>query len=151
MKLMARVITSLMCVSGFCAAANGFDVSDAQAREEMAQRSSLFCPGYSTERGIPGIQAVKVDSIRVFLSHEYTLCPDRRLDATVGAVWNSRWGVLLWNPLEPQSVATMAKQADALAHTLDFPNELTVYGLDGKELKNQTVPMFEPRDTFTNF
>jgi hypothetical protein len=131
--------------------ARAFDLSDAQVRDEMARRSSLFCPDFSNDRGLPGINAVKVDALRVLLSHKYTLCPDRRLSNSIGAIWNSRWGVLLWNPANPQSLAIMAAKADAMTRSLDFPNELMVYDLHGTPLKGQIVPMFEPRDTFTSF
>ena len=100
---------------------------------------------------MPGIQAVKVDALRVLLGHKFTVCPDRRIQASVGAIWNSRWGVLLWNPNTPRSVAVMAQRADSMTHSLDFPNELSVYDLEGKPLKGQIVPSFEPRDTFTGF
>ena len=155
--MLGRVVRALavllwMSATGaVCAKAGGFDLSDAQVKDEMARRASLFCPGYSTERGMPGIQAVSVDALRVLLSHKYMICPDRRLGDTVGTIWNSRWGVLLWNPSNPRSVSAMAKEAGVLTHTLDFPNELMVYDLEGKPLKGQVVPSFEPRDTFTSF
>ncbi len=131
--------------------AQGYDLSDTQVKEEMARRASLFCPGFSNERGMPGISAVKVDALRVLLAHRYMVCPDRRLAENVGTIWNSRWGVLLWNPEHPRSVSAMAVRADAFTHAMDFPNELMVYDLDGKALKGQIVPMFQPRDTFDHF
>ena len=141
------VSVALLGTARICSA----DMTDREVKEEMTRRASLFCPGFSTDRALPGINAIKVDAMRVLLAHKYMVCPDRRLGEAIGAVWNSRYGVLLWTPTNPKSVAVMAAKADTLTHTMDFPNELTVYDLDGKPLKGQVVPMFEPRDTFTHF
>ncbi len=147
----ASLAVVVVCLCGLPSRVHAFDLSDTEVKEEMARRSSLFCPGFSKDRGMPGINAVKVDALRVLISHKFTLCPDRRITDPVAAIWNSRWGVLLWNPTNPKSVTAMVKQADTFTHTLDFPNELMVYDLDGKPLKGQIGPMFQPRDTFTSF
>ena len=146
-----RIAVLMGCLCGFTARAGGFDLSDAQVKDEMARRASLLCPGYTTERGMPGIRAVNVDALRVLLAHKFTMCPDRRIQGPVGAVWNSRWGVLLWNPNTQGSMAVMTRLADTMTHSLEFPNELSVYDLEGKPLKGQIVPSFEPRDTFDGF
>jgi len=145
-RLLVASLTLLSMPQAFA-----FDMSDREVKEEMARRASLFCPGFSNDRGLPGINAVKVDALRVLINHKFTLCPDRRLGENIGAVWNSTYGVLLWNPTNPKSVPVMAKEADNLTHRLDFPNELSVYNLEGKPMKGQIIPMFQPRDTFTRF
>ena len=100
---------------------------------------------------MPGIRATSPDALRVLLQHRYTLCPDRRLGGGIGAIWNSRNGVLLWNPENSRSVQVMNSKADSLTRSMDFPNELSVFDLEGKPLKGQIVPAFAPRDTFTGF
>ncbi len=117
----------------------------------MVRRASLLCPGFSNDRGLPGINAVNVDALRVMLEHKYTVCPDRRLTDPVGAVWNSRNGVLLWNPANPKSIKVMSTEANRMSQKMDFPDQLTVYDLDDKPLKGQVVPQFAPRDTFSGF
>ena len=156
--ILARMRTSRVvgCLCAFAflligVRAYAFSWTDAQAKEEMARRASLFCPGFSNDRGLPGINAVNVDALRVLLDHKYTICPDRRIGDATGAVWNSRYGVLLWNPANPKSIAVMSAEANRMSHNLEFPNEVMVWDLNDKALKNQIVPAFEPRDTFTGF
>ncbi len=144
-------------VPGLCLAvllsfgARAFAQTDLQTRDEMARRASLLCPGFSNDRGLPGIRAVDVDALRVLMEHKYTICPDRRITDPIGAIWNSRWGVLLWNPANPKSIAVMGMEAIRMTRAMEFPNELMVYDLGGKALRGQVVPEFAPRDTFTSF
>ena len=150
-RTIAALVFAGIGLFGFATVSSAYDLSDREVKEEMVRRASLFCSGFSNERALPGINGVKVDALRVMLSHNYSMCPDRRLADNVGVIWNSNYGVFLWNPTNSKSVAAVSKKADELTHSMDFPNQLSVFDLDGKPLKNQIVPAFQPRDTFTRF
>lgn len=120
-------------------------MSDRQVTEEMERRSSLVCADYSVARGNPGIARVSVDALRVLLEHRYTLCPDRRVSGDGAVIWYPQWGSLVWNPERPESVEVLGGKSRELTRTLDFPQQLTVWDVKGKELRGQVVPEFHSR------
>lgn len=143
MRIACGVWITVMAAMGLLPAALG--QSDRQITEDMQHRASLVCADYSVARGNPGIAHVSVDALRVLLEHRYTLCPDRRIQGDVALIWYPQWGSLVWNPERPESVAQLAGKARELANTLDFPQQLTVWDGEGKELRGKIVPEFHSR------
>lgn len=119
--------------------------SDAEVYERSIEEAGYVCPGHSVERTTPGVRGVPVGALRVLQKRGYLLCPDRRLEASTPVVWYPRHGVFTWNPEQPASVKAVAAKIDELTRSEAFPTETTVWDAKGKELKGQTVPMFEPR------
>lgn len=56
-----------------------------------------------------------------------------------------RLGVFAWNPEVPASSAVIVKQIGNMTRNEDYPVETLVWDAKGTALKQQTVPMFEPR------
>ncbi|SDY49383.1 hypothetical protein SAMN04487939_102393 [Lysobacter sp. yr284] len=119
--------------------------SDAQVYESAIAESARLCPGHSKERTTPGVRAVAVGALRVLAQRNYTMCPDRRLDAATPAVWYGQAGVFAWNPEAPGAAQLIAKQVDAMTRKEEFPAETLVWKADGSPVTGATVPMFEPR------
>lgn len=122
-----------------------FAQSDRQVVEAMVTRSANVCPGHSTERTTPTVKAVPVGALRVMLERGLVMCPDRRLDAEAPAVFYGRLGVFAWNPDVAASSGVIVKQIGAMTRSDEFPTETLVWDSKGSALKQQTVPMFEPR------
>ncbi|PPU43901.1 hypothetical protein XcyCFBP4188_10020 [Xanthomonas hortorum pv. cynarae] len=118
---------------------------DRQVVEDMLTRSANVCPGHSTDRTSPTVKAVPVGALRVMLERGLVMCPDRRLDAAAPAVFYGRLGVFAWNPEVPASSAVIVKQIGSMTRNEDYPVETLVWDAKGTALKQQTVPMFEPR------
>lgn len=119
--------------------------SDNAVYESAIAQSARLCPGHSKERTTPGVRAVPVGALRVLAQRNYTLCPDRRLDAATPAVWYGQAGVFAWNPEAKGAAQLIAKQIDAMTRKEEFPAETLVWKADGSPAKGATVPMFEPR------
>lgn len=119
--------------------------SDRQVAEDMITRAANVCPGHSTDRTSPTVKAVPVGALRVMLDRGLVMCPDRRLDATAPAVFYGRLGVFAWNPEVPAAKTVIVKQIDSMTRKDDYPTETLVWDAKGTALKQQTVPMFEPR------
>ncbi|PKV10614.1 hypothetical protein CVO74_20000 [Xanthomonas prunicola] len=119
--------------------------SDRQVVEDMVTRSANVCPGHSTERTTPTVKAVPVGALRVMLERGLVMCPDRRLDAEAPAVFYGRLGVFAWNPEVPAGKTVIVQQIGAMTRKDDYPVETQVWDAKGTALKQQTVPMFEPR------
>lgn len=119
--------------------------SDAQVYESAIAESARLCPGHSKERTTPGVRAVPVGALRVLAQRDYTMCPDRRLDAAAPAVWYGQAGVFAWNPEVEGAAQLIAKQVDAMTRKEEFPAETLVWKADGSPAQGATVPMFEPR------
>ncbi|WP_355606000.1 hypothetical protein RZV17_19900 [Xanthomonas cannabis] len=119
--------------------------SDRQVAEDMITRSANVCPGHSTERTSPTVKAVPVGALRVMLERGLVMCPDRRLDATAPAVFYGRLGVFAWNPDVPAAETVIVQQIGAMTRKDEYPVETLVWDAKGTALKQQTVPMFEPR------
>ncbi|MDX6081300.1 hypothetical protein SIL81_08235 [Xanthomonas campestris pv. incanae] len=118
---------------------------DREVVEDMLTRSANVCPGHSTDRTSPTVKAVPVGALRVMLERGLVMCPDRRLDAAAPAVFYGRLGVFAWNPDVAASSAVIVKQIGNMTRTEDYPVETLVWDAKGTALKQQTVPMFEPR------
>ncbi|MCC4617644.1 hypothetical protein LL972_16835 [Xanthomonas campestris pv. asclepiadis] len=118
---------------------------DRQVVEDMLTRSANVCPGHSTDRTSPTVKAVPVGALRVMLERGLVMCPDRCLDAAAPAVFYGRLGVFAWNPEVPASSAVIVKQIGSMTRAEDYPVETLVWDAKGTALKQQTVPMFEPR------
>lgn len=118
---------------------------DRQVVEDMLTRSANVCPGHSTDRTGPTVKAVPVGALRVMLERGLVMCPDRRLDAAAPAVFYGRLGVFAWNPEVPASSAVIVQQIGSMTRNEDYPVETLVWDAKGTALKQQTVPMFEPR------
>ncbi|MCE4364635.1 hypothetical protein [Xanthomonas hortorum] len=118
---------------------------DRQVAEDMLTRSANVCPGHSTDRTSPTVKAVPVGALRVMLERGLVMCPDRRLEAAAPAVFYGRLGVFAWNPEIAASSAVIVKQIGTMTRTEDYPVETLVWDAKGTALKQQTVPMFEPR------
>ncbi|MFS8428059.1 hypothetical protein EIQ28_07525 [Xanthomonas campestris pv. plantaginis] len=127
------------------AALPAFAQPDRQVVEDMLTRSANVCPGHSTDRTSPTVKAVPVGALRVMLERGLVMCPDRRLDAAAPAVFYGRLGVFAWNPEVPASSAVIVKQIGTMTRNEDYPVETLVWDAKGTALKQQTVPMFEPR------
>lgn len=127
------------------AALPAFAQSDRQVVEDMVTRSANVCPGHSTERTTPTVKAVPVGALRVMLERGLVMCPDRRLDAEAPAVFYGRLGVFAWNPDVAASSGVIVKQIGTMTRSDEFPTETLVWDSKGAALKQQTVPMFEPR------
>ncbi|MBB3800625.1 hypothetical protein FHR47_000859 [Xanthomonas arboricola] len=119
--------------------------SDRQVAEDMITRSANVCPGHSTERTSPTVKTVPVGALRVMLERGLVMCPDRRLDAAAPAVFYGRLGVFAWNPDVPAAKTVIVQQIGAMTRKDDYPVETLVWDAKGTALKQQTVPMFEPR------
>lgn len=119
--------------------------SDRQVVEDMLTRSANVCPGHSTDRTAPTVKAVPVGALRVMLERGLVMCPDRRLDAAAPAVFYGRLGVFAWNPDVPAGKTVIVKQIGSMTRNEDYPAETLVWDAKGTALKQQTVPMFEPR------
>ncbi|PPT33765.1 hypothetical protein XabCFBP2524_17865 [Xanthomonas axonopodis pv. begoniae] len=119
--------------------------SDRQVVEDMLTRSANVCPGHSTERTTPTVKAVPVGALRVMLERGLVMCPDRRLDAAAPAVFYGRLGVFAWNPEVKAGSTVIAKQIDSMTRKDEYPTDTLVWDAKGTALKQQTVPMFEPR------
>ncbi|MBB3825493.1 hypothetical protein FHR50_001643 [Xanthomonas arboricola] len=119
--------------------------SDRQVAEDMITRSANVCPGHSTERTSPTVKAMPVGALRVMLERGLVMCPDRRLDAAAPAVFYGRLGVFAWNPDVPAAKTVIVQQIGAMTRKDDYPVETLVWDAKGTALKQQTVPMFEPR------
>ena len=122
--------------------------TDGQAVTLIQNKASLACADYSTDRARPGIVGVPVDALRVLLKHKLLVCPDRRISGHMAVVWYPRAGVLSWNPESPASIRALARIADKLTRTEDFPQGLTVWDEAGTELRNQIVPEFHFKETY---
>ena len=122
--------------------------TDGQAVTLMQDKASLACADYSTDRAKPGIAVVPVDALRVLLKHKFLVCPDRRISGQMAVAWYPRAGVLSWNPESPASIRALARIADKLTRTEDFPQGLTVWNEAGIELRNQIVPEFHFKETY---
>lgn len=118
---------------------------DRQVVEDMLTRSANVCPGHSTDRTAPTVKAVPVGALRVMLERGLVMCPDRRLDAAAPAVFYGRLGVFAWNPEVAASSAVIVQQIGNMTRNEDYPVETLVWDAKGTALKQQTVPMFEPR------
>ncbi len=118
---------------------------DRQVAEDMITRSANVCPGHSTDRTSPTVRAVPVGALRVMLERGLVMCPDRRLDAAAPAVFYGRLGVFAWNPEVPAATTVIVKQIGNMTRNDDYPVETLVWDAKGTALKQQTVPMFEPR------
>ncbi|MBG3850502.1 hypothetical protein ABQZ69_12290 [Xanthomonas sp. WHRI 8391] len=118
---------------------------DRQVVEDMLTRSANVCPGHSTDRTSPTVKAVPVGALRVMLERGLVMCPDRRLDAAAPAVFYGRLGVFAWNPEVAASSAVIVQQIGNMTRNEDYPVETLVWDAKGTALKQQTVPMFEPR------
>ncbi|RFF68237.1 hypothetical protein D0A39_21665 [Xanthomonas campestris pv. campestris] len=127
------------------AALPAFAQPDRQVVEDMLTRSANVCPGHSTDRTSPTVKAVPVGALRVMLERGLVMCPDRRLDAAAPAVFYGRLGVFAWNPDVAASSAVIVKQIGNMTRNEDYPVETLVWDAKGTALKQQTVPMFEPR------
>ncbi|PPT45420.1 hypothetical protein XarjCFBP8253_19805 [Xanthomonas arboricola pv. juglandis] len=119
--------------------------SDRQVVEDMLTRSANVCPGHSTDRTGPTVKAVPVGALRVMLERGLVMCPDRRLDAAAPAVFYGRLGVFAWNPEVPAGKTVIVKQIDTMTRNEEYPAETLVWDAKGTALKQQTVPMFEPK------
>ncbi|PPT74059.1 hypothetical protein XaplCFBP3122_18230 [Xanthomonas arboricola pv. populi] len=118
---------------------------DRQVVEDMLTRSANVCPGHSTDRTSPTVKAVPVGALRVMLERGLVMCPDRRLDAAAPAVFYGRLGVFAWNPEVPAGKTVIVKQIDTMTRNEEYPAETLVWDAKGTALKQQTVPMFEPK------
>lgn len=136
--------TSAAAALALCATA-AYAQSDAQVYESAIAEAARLCPGHSKERTTPGIRAVPVGALRVLAQRNYTMCPDRRLDAATPAVWYGADGVFAWNPETKGAAKLIAGKVDAMTRKEDFPPETLVWKADGSEAKGVTVPMFERR------
>lgn len=127
------------------AALPAFAQSDRQVVDDMLLRSANVCPGHSTERTAPTVKAVPVGALRVMLDRGLVMCPDRRLDAEAPAVFYGRLGVFAWNPEVKAGSTVIVKQIDTMTRNEEYPAETLVWDAKGTALKQQTVPMFEPK------
>ncbi|OZI31228.1 hypothetical protein CAL29_25200 [Bordetella genomosp. 10] len=128
-----------------CAASTAFAQSDREVVESTVARSANVCPGHSKDRTTPTVKLVPVGGLRVLLDKGLVMCPDRRLDADAPAVWYGQWGVYAWNPEVADAGKVVAAQIDKMTRDESFPTDTLVWGPKGEELKNRTVPAFEPR------
>lgn len=119
--------------------------SDNEVYEAAIAQASRLCPGHSKERTTPGVRAVPVGALRVLAQRDYTMCPDRRLDASAPAVWYGEAGVFAWNPEVQGAAQLIATQIDAMTRKEEFPVETLVWKADGRPARGMAVPMFEPR------
>ena len=127
------------------AALPAFAQPDREVVEDMLTRSANVCPGHSTDRTSPTVKAVPVGALRVMLERGLVMCPDRRLDAAAPAVFYGRLGVFAWNPEVHAAKTVIVKQIGTMTRSEDYPVETLVWDAKGTALKQQTVPMFEPR------
>jgi hypothetical protein len=141
---MRRYVGSMMVVLVF-ASGGAAAQSDAQVVETAIATAATLCSGHSTERTAPGVRAVKVGSLRVLDKRGYAMCPDRRLDAAMPAVWYGAAGVFVWNPEVKGAIELVAGKIDAMARSEDFPPETIVWNADGSAATGAVVPAFVPR------
>jgi hypothetical protein len=134
-----------LCAALLAAAPLTVHASEAQTYEAFIDYAGQICPGHSKERTAPGIRNVKIEALQVLAKRGYFLCPDRRIENPGAVVWYADPGVFEWNPESPASVKALREITDKLTRSEDFPNALTVWDAGGREVKNQTVPAFEPR------
>ncbi|AKK66104.1 hypothetical protein [Xanthomonas translucens] len=127
------------------AALPAFAQSDRQVVEDMLLRSANVCPGHSTDRTSPTVNAVPVGALRVMLDRGLVMCPDRRLDADAPAVFYGRLGVFAWNPEVKAASTVIVKQIGSMTRNEEYPTETLVWDAKGTALTQQTVPMFEPK------
>ncbi len=127
------------------AALPAFAQSDRQVVEDMLLRSANVCPGHSTDRTSPTVNAVPVGALRVMLDRGLVMCPDRRLDADAPAVFYGRLGVFAWNPEVKAASTLIVKQIGSMTRNEEYPTETLVWDAKGTALTQQTVPMFEPK------
>jgi hypothetical protein len=123
--------------------------TDAQILTAAQTQSSLACPGYTPDRGNPGIAAVPVAALRVLARHHFLLCPDTRLNADMAVLWYPKPGVFTWKPGDPAILKTLAEIVDRQTRLDDFPDAITVWDADDEELSNQNAPDFKLKDTST--
>jgi len=138
-------LLALTAAVAICATSNAFAQSDREVVETTLARSANVCPGHSKDRTTPAVSLVPVGGLRVLLDKGLVMCPDRRLDADAPVVWYGQWGVYAWNPEIDGAGKLVAAQVDRMTRSEDFPTDTRVWGAKGEELKQRTVPAFEPR------
>lgn len=139
-RLKAGVAAALLLGAGAALAQ-----SDAQVYESAIAEAQRLCPGHSEERTTPAVRAIPVGALRVLAQRNYTMCPDRRLDAATPAVWYGAAGVFAWNPDAKGAAKLIAAKVDAMTRTQEFPAETLVWKADGSPATGATVPVFERR------
>ncbi|WP_346780255.1 hypothetical protein, partial [Achromobacter xylosoxidans] len=127
------------------AAATASAQSDREIVDATVARSANVCPGHSKDRTSPAVRLVPVGGLRVLLDKGLVMCPDRRLDPDAPVAWYGQWGVYAWNPEVDGAAKLVAAQIDRMTRSESFPTDTQVWGPKGEELRNRTVPAFEPR------
>lgn len=138
-------LLALTAAFAICATTTAFAQSDREVVETTVARSANVCPGHSKDRTTPAVKLVPVGGLRVLLDKGLVMCPDRRLDADAPVVWYGQWGVYAWNPEIDGAGKVVAAQVDRMTRSEDFPTDTRVWSAKGEELKQRTVPAFEPR------
>lgn len=142
---MSRPRILVLCIALLGAAAPAFAQSDYETFERSVARTSEICPGHSRERTGPGLRAISISALRVLLAQDIVVCPDRRLDAAAPVVWYGRSGVYAWNPEVEGAGAALAERIGEMTRSEEFPVETLVWDAQGRPLREQTVPAFEPK------
>ncbi|MET0327735.1 MAG: hypothetical protein ABW163_03080 [Luteimonas sp.] len=119
--------------------------SDREVAERAIESAAQVCPGHSNDRTGPTVRAVPVGALRVLAKHGVVLCPDRRLEGEAAVVFSPDYGVFRWNPDVPASSQALAQVVGTITRSEAFPSETAVWNAEGAPLRDQVVPMFEPR------
>jgi len=119
--------------------------SDREVAERAIETAAQVCPGHSNAATGPTVRAMPVGALRVLAKHGAVLCPDRRLEGDVAVVFSPDYGVFRWNPDVPASVQALPTVVGAITRSEAFPAETAVWNAEGEPLREQVVPMFEPR------
>jgi len=119
--------------------------SDREVAERAIEHAAQVCPGHSNEHTGPTVRAMPVGALRVLAKHGAVLCPDRRLEGDVAVVFSPDYGVFRWNPDVPASSQALPQVVGTITRSEEFPSETTVWNASGEPLREQVVPMFEPR------
>jgi len=137
---------TLLCAALFAIAPMGLKADERQTYDGFIDYAARICPGHSKDRTTPGIRNVRIESLWVMAKLGYFLCPDRRVESPMAVIFYADRGVFTWNPDSPASVNALRDVTGMLSRSEDYPNSLTVWDADGKELTNQVVPAFTPRE-----
>ncbi|PBJ82288.1 hypothetical protein CMZ84_08840 [Lysobacteraceae bacterium NML93-0399] len=138
-------LTSALALPLLCLAASAHAQSDREVAERAIETAARVCPGHADATTGPTVRAIPVGALRVLAQQGAVLCPDRRLEGDIAVVFSPDYGVFRWNPDVPSSSSALAQVLDTITRSEEFPVETAVWDAEGEPLREQVVPMFEPR------
>ncbi len=118
---------------------------EAKPEESFIDRAARTCPDYSRDRATPGLRNMRGKTLQVMARLGYFLCPDRRIKSPMAVIFYADRRVFTWNPESPDSVSALRQITDRLADSEEYPDSLTVWDAQGRELTNQFVPSLQLR------